>query len=79
MAENITDFKCEHPDQWVKNEINFRSYLNRKQFIEMGLVAIFCLLIFALGYWHLIGVKPLLHYLVLLLVIALSIGGKRMT
>jgi len=57
MAENKTetDFKCEHPDQWVKNEINFRSYLNRKQFIEMGLVAIFCLLIFALGYWHLIG------------------------
>jgi len=57
MAENKTenDFKCQHPDQWLTNEVNFRKYLNRKQLIELGSVVIFCVLIFMLGYSRLIG------------------------
>lgn len=49
-----TDFKIQQPDQWLANEKSMRSYLTGKRLMEVIIVTIFSILLFALGYYHLI-------------------------
>jgi hypothetical protein len=48
------DFRLAHPDQWLKSEMDMRSYLRHKRIVEtVGMIAVLAAILVA-GFYHLI-------------------------